>query len=219
MLVSTETRWILNSDQFKIIQDWFAIQNLAFEQENYFPRQDYYLITNSERLGIKLREPKRNEKGEQESKLEIKVLSTDLGPQKFNNGNNGNVNSWLKYSFETIPNEAETGSIIKSFVGNETDRNWLKIEKDRLLIKFDTLENQLVDGKKIIDEGAGIELTKFKLKQNIYYSLGVEAFSMTKKELINFNQTIDFLFHQIKISGLHHLESLSYPQIIKKDSL
>jgi hypothetical protein len=215
MLLSTETRWILDENQFKTIQNWFANKNLNFENEKYFSRQDYYLITNSDALGIKIREPKKNEKGEQESKLELKILLNDFGAQKFNNNNTGMVNSWKKYSFETIPNEGETLSIIHSFTEKITDGNWLKIEKDRLLIKFDVKQNKLVDAKNIIDEGAGIELTKFKLRDKVYLSLGIEAFSITNNCYDNFNQTMSFLFNEIKISGLNYLESLSYPQIIK----
>ena len=219
MLKSTETRWVLDQNQFKILKHWFANQNLNFENETIFSRQDYYLITQSDSLGIKIREPKMNEKGALESKLEIKTLVHDLGPQKFNDGNTGIVNTWKKYSFETIPDEDETRAIIHSFTEKQSEKNWIKIEKDRLLVKFDIEENKLVYAKKIINEGAGIELTKFKIKDTVYTSLGIEAFSVTNSDYSNFNQTMSFLFNDLKISSLNHLESLSYPQIIKKQNL
>lgn len=212
---STETRWILSKQEFETISKWFNQHQLNFGQENMFPRQDYYLkLLKNSTLGIKIREPKIATDGSAESKLEIKMLNQDFGAQKFNNGNQGVVNSWSKFSFETIKNEQETKKIIDSFVNDHQNNAWIKIDKDRLLLKYNFTNNTIVSGASIIDEGAGIELTKFKIESKIYYSLGIEAFSVSNKELENFNATISFLFNQIKISGLSSQNSVSYPEII-----
>ena len=212
---STETRWILSTPEFETILRWFNQHQLNFGQKNLFPRQDYYLkLLKNNILGIKIREPKIATDGSAESKLEIKMLNKDFGAQKFNNNNQGIINSWSKFSFETIKNEQETKKIIDSFVSGHQNNIWIKIDKDRLLLKYNVANNSIVSGASIIDEGAGIELTKFKIENKIYYSLGIEAFSVSDKELENFNVTINFLFNQIKISGLNSQNSTSYPEII-----
>ncbi|GAA4774930.1 MULTISPECIES: hypothetical protein [Flavobacterium] len=214
MLVSTETRWILSSDQVNIIEKWFSNYNEYFEESNLFQRQDYYLKTNSTELGIKLREPKKDEKGEVIAKLEAKKLLEDYGAKKFSNGNNGNVNSWVKFSFDTDPQKNPLDLIIGNS-SNMLSSEWIKIEKDRLLVKYDAENERIVSGKEMIGSGSGIELTKYKLNNNVYYSLGIESFS-DKKGNTNevFYQTMNFLFTDIKISGLEYTNSKSYPEIL-----
>ena len=215
MLKSIETRWILNPSQFETILNWFVKQKLNFGRESFFPRQDYYLkLLNNNSLGIKIREPKTDSDGNAISKLEIKIMTNNYGPQKFNNDNQGIVNSWNKYSFETIENEIETQKIINTFTANKQHDSWIKIDKDRLLLKYDVENNVFVLGSIIIDEGAGVELTKFKIENKIYYSIGIEAFSVSNKELENFNATAKFLFSDLKISQLSNNNSISYPEII-----
>ncbi|VXB82364.1 conserved hypothetical protein [Flavobacterium sp. 9AF] len=220
MQKSIETRWLLKSNAFETIAYWFNQNNAAFKNKDTFSRQDYYLkLIKSTHLGVKIREPKLID-GEQKSKLEVKLLIEDKGPQKFNNNNQGIVNIWEKYSFETIGNDPETEKIIALFTFNGFDQNaWIKIDKERLLLKLDTTKNKIVSGETLIDEGSGIELTRFKIENKIYYSLGIETFSSAKKEQENFNQTTDFIFNSIKISGLDSLQSLSYPEIISNHFL
>lgn len=220
MQKSIETRWILDSSELATIEHWFNQNNSAFKDNQTFSRQDYYLkLIKNTTLGIKIREPKVWN-GEQKSKLEVKLLIEDKGPQKFNNGNQGIVNIWDKYSFETIGNEPETEKIIALFTFNGSDlHSWIKIEKERLLVKYDASKNEIVSGETLIQEGSGIELTRFKIENKIYHSLGIETFSSSKNEIENFNQTTDFFFNSIKISGLDSLQSLSYPEIISNHYL
>lgn len=220
MQKSVETRWLLTSNDFKAIEKWFNEAGIFFKNSNVFPRQDYYLkLLKSINLGIKIREPKLVN-GEQKSKLEVKLLVEDNGPQKFRSSNEGIVNTWAKYSFETIGNDSATEEIIALFAGENGDfKSWIKIEKDRLLVKFDTANNQIVSAETVINEGSGIELTRFKIENKIYYSFGIETFSGSSKEAENFYKTLDFIFSNIKISGLEIMNSLSYPEIISNHYL
>lgn len=197
MLASTETRWILSSDEIKIVEKWFSKYNESFKEGDLFERQDYYLKTDSTELGIKLREPKKNEKGEVIAKLEIKTLTTDFSVQKFNNGNSGNVNSWVKFSFDTDPQKNPLDLIIGNS-SNMLSSEWIKIEKNRLLVKYDFENDRIVSGKEMIGSGSGIE-----------------SFS-DKKGNTNevFYQTMNFLLTDIKISGLEQVNSKSYPEIL-----
>lgn len=220
MQKSIETRWLLNSSEFKTIEHWFNQKDIFFKNEASFPRQDYYLkLIKNTNLGIKIREPKVVN-GEQKSKLEVKLLLEDNGPQKFTNNNQGIANTWEKYSFETIGNDPETEKTIALFTFNGCDlQSWIKIAKDRLLVKFESIKNEIVSAETLIDEGSGIELTRFKIENKIYYSLGIETFSSSNKEKENFRQTTDYIFKDIKISGLETLNSLSYPEIISNHFL
>lgn len=213
MLKSTETRWFLNDKSLEVIENWFNSKDLFFKGKDLFPRQDYYLNLLHKNLGIKIREPKKDENGALKTQLEIKILSRDDGAVKFNNGNTSYVNSWKKYSFSLVPNEIESSEIIKLFLPNSVNStDWLKIDKDRLLIKFDVKNERLVSSDTIVDQGAGIELTKLKMNGKIYYSLGIEAFSTSNKEQQNFDIATGFLFNELKISGLKKEDSLSYPE-------
>lgn len=220
MQKSIETRWLLNSNEFKTIEHWFNQKNIHFKTTTDFPWQDYYLkLVKSTNLGIKIREPKLV-KNEQKSKLEVKLLIEDNGAQKFNNNNQGIVNTWEKYSFETIGNEPETEKIIALFTFNGGDLpSWIKIEKDRLLVKYDASKNEIVPAETLINEGSGIELTRFKIENKNYYSLGIETFSSSNIEKENFNATTNYVFNDIKITGLDSSQSLSYPEIISNHFL
>ncbi len=214
MLNSTETRWILSPIEMNIVEKWFSKYNESFKKNSLFERQDYYLKTDSKELGIKLREPKKDNKGEIIAKLEIKTLTEDLGTQKFYNGNTGNVNSWVKFSFDTNPQKNPLDIIVGNS-SNLLSNEWILIEKDRLLVKYDVENNTIVSGKEMICTGSGIELTKYKLDDEVYFSLGIESFSDKKGNTEDtFYQTMDFLFADIKISGLEHLNSKSYPEIL-----
>lgn len=214
MLKSTETRWILSSSEVNIVEKWFSKHNEFFKKGELFERQDYYLKTDSTEMGIKLREPKKDEKGGIIAKLEIKTLSEDFGAQKFNNGNTGKVNSWIKFSFDTDPQKNPLDIIIGNS-SNFLSTEWIKIEKDRLLVKYDIENDRIVSGKEMIGSGSGIELTKYKLNNNVYYSLGIESFSDKKGNTDEvFYQTMDFLFTDIKISSLDYTNSKSYPEIL-----
>ena len=62
MQKSIETRWLLNSNEFKTIEHWFNQKDIHFKTTDAFLRQDYYLkLVKSTNLGIKIREPKINQ--------------------------------------------------------------------------------------------------------------------------------------------------------------
>lgn len=217
MQKSTETRWILNANEFDIVLTWYRTHQLYFKEPDIYPRQDYYLLLpDTKNLGIKIREPKPTGSGSLKSKLEIKILTADDGVQHFNLNNAGVVTHWSKFSFETIENEAETMGVVNLFSKSEMPGTWIKIEKDRLLLKFDTQTKAIVSGDQIIPEGSGLEITRFKINLMVYYSFGIEAFSSSDTESGNFSATMDFLFNEIPIQHLKPDRSLSYPEILSR---
>ena len=95
--------------------------------------------------------------------------------------------------------------------------DWLLIEKDRLLVKYNSLSKNIVSGKDIINSGAGIELTKFKFNNEIFFSLGIEAFAESDSSEKVFFETIEFFFNSCQLSGLEHHNSKTYPEILQND--
>jgi hypothetical protein len=214
MLKSTETRWILTSNEVAITEKWFEKYDEKFKSFDSFPRQDYYLKTNSDSLGIKIREPKKDSEGNILAKLELKSLTEDVGIQNFINQNVGVVNSWIKYSFELDKSKNPLDLI--HFSNKNIKNEWLLIEKDRLLVKFDALTNKIVSSNEMISSGAGIELTKFKLNKIVYYTLGIEAFDENDNDKNVFFKTMESLFNDLELKHLAANNSKSYPQIISE---
>lgn len=213
MQLSTETRWILSANEVDIAENWFLNFGEKFLDTNHFPRQDYYLKTNSKTLGIKIREPKKDVNGNVMAKLELKSLVRDLGACKFDNENIGTVNNWVKYSFD-LDSKTNPLEVLQNVLSKEIEMDWILIEKDRLLVKFDLYNQKIVSGKEIITNGAGIELTKLLLESKVYYSLGIEAFGDKESIEKTFFNAIQFLFDSMKISNLINENSKSYPEII-----
>jgi len=213
MQLSTETRWILSANEMNIAEKWFLNFGEKFSEKNDFPRQDYYLKTNSKTLGIKIREPKKDGNGNVIAKLELKTLVQDLGAYKFDNQNIGTVNNWVKYSFD-LDSKTNPLDVLQNVVSKEITMDWILIEKDRLLVKFDLDNKKIVSGKEMINNGAGIELTKFLLENKVYYSLGIEAFGDKESIEKTFFNTMQFLFNSMKISSLLNENSKSYPEIV-----
>jgi hypothetical protein len=48
----------------------------------------------------------------------------------------------------------------------------------------------------------------------VYYSIGLEAFSVTGKDEENFFETIETVFPQLELSGLTADRSWSYPEFL-----
>jgi hypothetical protein len=215
--LSKETRWFLSNEQVQPIKDWFLglSQPKHFNVDEIYPRQDYYLIMpRVENLSIKIREPKKDAStGKIKTALEVKRLLSENEPLKLRNDNNGYSNKWQKLSFELAERNNDLLSInpLLSFSSD----NWLRIDKDRILAKYDAEHNTIAGENGYPDEACGIELTKVKLNNSVYYSFGLEAFSKSGNKLDrNFARCCNYIFDQINITGLALESSLSYPEFL-----
>ncbi|MEO6734554.1 MAG: hypothetical protein ABIN01_25260 [Ferruginibacter sp.] len=215
MAISKEIRWFFN-DNIKPMEEWFA--NLPIPQKldetGFYPRQDYYLAMPGVRnLGIKIREPKKDAtSGKLKTALEVKQQISDNEPIEMRNAK-AFVNTWQKFSYELV--EGAENLLAINLPIPTTDKNWIRIDKDRIMVKYDADNKKICEGKEKLDEACGIELTKIQLLGKEYYSLGLEAFSTSGKKLeANFKACCDYVFKSIYIEGLTLENSLSYPEFL-----
>ena len=73
----------------------------------------------------------------------------------------------------------------------------------------------IAEGNAFPDEACGIELTRIKINNSVYYSFGLEAVSKSGQKLDeNFSGCCNFIFDQISVTGLTLESSLSYPEFL-----
>ena len=218
-VISRETRWFLPDDKMLPVTAWFESLpgSGRLEGSQSFPRQDYYLkMPGVEDIGIKIREPKKDgDSGKIKSLFELKRLISEKEPLKFANNNNGYSGKWQKLSYELSGGSSDLILINPELLSS--DNNWIRVDKDRILIKYDSANQLIVEGSTNIREGCGIELVKIKIDNSVHYSFGLEAFSESGKKLDNnFYDCCDLVFHQIGLTGLALDHSFSYPGFLVK---
>ena len=219
MQKSTEIRWFISEADFTFLERLFAKENLGLNFNNIptFNRKDLYLKNLNNSLGIKIREPKSNSKGLIISKLEIKTQIGESVEFKDYNNIEGQINTWIKHSFDLLPDERYLKQILQSLNLPSDSLPWLMIEKERQLVKYDTGIKAIVNANVQINEGAGLELTKLKINNKNFFSFGLEAFSNSETELSNLKKTLEFFHNRFKPNGLSFLNSHSYPEFISSE--
>ena len=216
-IISKEARWFLSNEKVQPIKDWFhglaKPQKLA--DDDIYPRQDYYLtMPGVENLGIKIREPKKDEgTGKMKTSLEVKRLISKNKPIELENHNRGYSNKWQKLSYELKEGGSDLLSINWSLPSS--GNNWLRVDKDRILAKYDAEHKSITGDNTDLDEACGIELTKIKINNSVFYSFGLEAFSKSGDKLDeNFDGCCSYIFARITLTGLTLESSLSYPAFL-----
>ncbi|MDQ4141861.1 MAG: hypothetical protein M3142_15240, partial [Bacteroidota bacterium] len=133
-------------------------------------------------------------------------------------GSSGISNDWVKYSFELNESDAENKTLLEQFSqqSEEIEENlWVRVDKERLLVKYSLDEPNnfpfITTEDAWPNEGCGVELTKIKVKQQEYYTFGLEAFSKTQREKQNLNRILNHLLTEINVKNLHSNQSHSYP--------
>jgi len=218
-VISRETRWFLPGDKVPSIEAWFMglPGSPRLGNSHKLPRQDYYLkMPGVETIGIKIREPKKDkDSGKIKSLLEVKRLITEKEPVTFQNNNYGYSAQWQKLSYE-LTGAGNDLLLINSSIPS-SDKNWVRADKDRILVKYDATNNLIVEGSSVIKEGCGVELTKININTSINFSFGLEAFSESGKKLDqNFYECSKLVFDQIGLTGLALEYSFSYPEFLVK---
>jgi len=218
-VISRETRWFLPNDKMLPVTAWF--ENLPGSRRlgnsPGFPRQDYYLkMPGVKNIGIKIREPKKDrDSGKIKSLFEVKRLISEKEPMKFANNNNGHSGKWQKLSYELTDSGNDLMLINPTL--SSSDKNWIRVDKDRILVKYDARNKLIVGESTNIREGCGIELVKIKIDNSVHYSFGLEAFSESGKKLDkNFFDCCDHIFEQPGLTGLALDYSFSYPEFLMK---
>jgi hypothetical protein len=223
MQASTEIRWFFQ-DRKEIagIEKWFSDFHLELDDGD-FERQDYYLKMSSEtKFGLKIREPKKEISGKWKGKLEAKILIKELAAIELENGNSGRANQWTKFSFSLQAGEETLEEIMATYLhdnySDNDDAHWIKMEKNRILLKYDIEQKKFIKGEVLINEGCGIELTAIRINDNLYYTFGLEAFSVTGRHEQNFFETLHYVFSKLKVPFLSTSNSLTYPEFLSANT-
>jgi hypothetical protein len=215
---STEIRWFLPESDFKFLERLFAREfiNLKFNKTANYERKDFYLNFKNNAIGIKIRDAKTDSLGELSSKLELKTKIGEDTVFTLYNNIEGRINRWVKHSFKLEKNEKSVSAILKSLQISTNETDWIMIEKERLLVKFDLKTKEPKHESIRLPEACGIELTKIKIKDRYFYSLGFEAFSESEKEEENLLEALEYFHSRFKPNGLKTENSLSYPEFINQ---
>ncbi|CAN5480895.1 hypothetical protein BH11BAC3_BH11BAC3_09060 [soil metagenome] len=226
MQISSEIRWFFTyEEEVGLIKNWMTslLYNPHFPSNDKFDRQDYYLsLPGSDNLSVKLREPKIDKvTGKLSGKIEVKVFVKNLGEYLAENGFPGLMNQWAKFSFDLLPGENNLANIVNSFVEKENQLPgykdyWLQVNKNRLLLMYDVQTKKIAVPGEFVNEGCGIELTIIKVNNQLFYSLGLEAFSGIGKDTANLLDGLHFISKNIKGLSLNNANPASYPEFLKK---
>ncbi len=186
-----------------------------FGEDDFYSRQDYYLsIPGVKNLGIKIREPKIDiGSGKLRTLLEVKQQFYENELMELAYGNKAYSNKWQKFSYEITDGEDNVLNVNFSFPAS--DKNWIKIDKERVIVRYDPDTKSIIEGNILLNEACGIELTKIKVSGKVYYSFGLEAFSKSGKKMDdNFKECCDRIFPLIGIKDFELKDSLSYPEFL-----
>lgn len=200
-----------NPSYESILKTWYKDNGKEFTGE--WDRADLYLLVNALTThGTKLRE----------GKLEIKVMSHDWGILDLYGNNSGKANMWTKYGFELNAGDAETSQVLRSFAGPRVigiNHDWIRIDKERLLIKYDVDPDQGV-AKKVNElertgQGCYVEFSRLNINlREEYFTFNFEAFGKGVDLRKNLDLTLAAVFTELGLTGLDAAESQSFPEFI-----
>lgn len=199
-VTSAELRWFVKGKIPTSVFNWFISLNNNYI--NQPERTDHYLLLKSDdSLGIKLRE----------GKVEIKQRTHHIGNITPGKNVNGIAEKWQKWSFEL----KEANNTLSEII---SQNKWLSVEKNRILINYGITEDNIVTQKEPIcyKNGCLTEITSIKIKDESWWSLGLEAYG----EKFRLKDNLVLISHLILSdkSNVHLTltNSFSYPGLIKR---
>lgn len=145
MFYSSEIRWFFAGEPDRASVEWFTTSRLGRQEA---PRTDQYLLLpGCTTAGVKVRE----------GRLEIKALTGQSEPARFDNGICGLSESWIKWSRQLV------GRSDDWLKGDET---WVSVEKRRnlRLYAIEAGDAEEVPARQIINGGGcQVELARLKV--------------------------------------------------------
>lgn len=173
MFKSKEIRWFSQTENSSISK-WFEENSYIFE--NTIPRKDFYLpLQEKEDIGIKLRE----------GSIEIKHRTERSEKEKLLSRAEGYFEKYIKWSFTS----AEEDSLYQEIV-EEEKYDWVGVSKERLAFKLKKDPDEgivRVKADEFIPSGCQIEYTRVKLKDEVWFTFGIEWFG---DEELNFDLSL-----------------------------
>lgn len=211
---SHEVRWFFDgtADEHASLKRWFETVSPLRKVDGvgapaWKGRLDdepdrYLVVPGSDDMGIKWRE----------GEFQVKGRVAPLGVQVFADRHQGNVERWVKWSYEKLPDTYRD-----IFAGKLT----IPVEKTRALrkVRLDTSSGAMeeVDAGALVDRGIGIELTNLVVADEPYCSLAFEAFPDDSAMHASFTRVVStFLATLPNDVHLDQASSLSYPAWLSK---
>ncbi len=180
MLASQEVRWFFSGgiERYPAMRRWVE-EFTPIPQETPVLRPEwkgrlndrpdvYLLVPDGSDMGIKWRE----------GQLQIKGLLSPLGTQLFSGGHQGNVERWIKWSYEGPSVERAFGHWFNSASG--AGPRLVEVYKTRCLrkVRMDPQSSGLkeVAASVYVDRGGNLEVTDLRVGSDSYCSIAFEAF-------------------------------------------
>jgi len=202
MFPSHEVRWFLDGsiDQHPQLRKW--VEDGAKRPAwigRLGGRPDAYLVVpGAMDMGIKWRE----------GQLQIKGLESSLGAQVFSGGHQGNVERWIKWSYQGK-------SIEDSFRAWFEKPRIIEVFKTRCLrrLRINPFTHALVEvgAEEPIDRGGSLEVTDLRAGGNAYCSVAFEAFPNDSGMHGDFTILVNAFLEKLQEVRLSESNSMSYP--------
>ncbi len=197
MYRTKEIRWFSNTEDPEILR-WFEENGFTFE--NTEARTDYYLpLKEQNDIGIKLRE----------GNIEIKQRIHSSDEQKLVKRVKGHFENYIKWSFSSSNEDPLIHSIIE-----EEKYNWLAVRKERIGFKLKENQNGSIIKVKMTEYpkyGCQIEYTRIKVKNELWYTLGLEWFGSKELEF-----DLSILNKMLNKNRLKSENSMGYSQFLNR---
>lgn len=197
MYKSKEIRWFSNSED-EAISKWFEENGFSFENAN--ARTDYYLpLKDQDDTGIKLRE----------GNIEIKQLISRSEKEKLVKSVKGYFENYIKWSFTSAEDDPLFREIIE-----EEKYHWLGVRKERIGFKLKENQNGSIIRVKMdeyLEYGCQVEYTRLKIKNELWYTLGLEWFG--DKELKFDFSLLNKIFGNQRLKGKN---SMGYAKFLNR---
>lgn len=216
-LLTMEVRWFYKEGLPKPDFDLQRFRNgdLSIGKEKGKTRADFYLyLPGVDSLGMKFRgEEDQSEEvtHRKEMKLEVKSRQREDGIIAFPNGVTGRLEYWSKLEFTTESTNLQIFDVLQA-----EDKAWVVVIMERHLRKYD-----VADGKEVhsvlaetkCTNGCQMELTKLTARQQIWWTIGLEAFGETEEATVNnLRLSANVFFNQTGWEGFEEKDSYAYPR-------
>lgn len=198
MLISNELRWFYPGSIPEDIELWFKKNCLLDSSQPPEEREDLYLYSPSDFLGIKLRQ----------GRLEVKWRKSELGIIRFGDSVEGKAEKWGKWLCEDSAKE----SFQPTTVANTP--SWVSVQKVRYSQLYQIVPEfppQAVSANEGIDNACSVELTRLLIRENRWWSLAFEASGEEACLMDNLQKTASWIFNTYHWSKLLAADSFAYP--------
>lgn len=194
MFKSSEIRWF--SQDYDLLWESFVAlpgKDMGISEN---VRTDYYLKSDTENTGIKIRE------GNHE--LKVKYAEDEIYEY-------GLITHWIKWSV------AEEKNILTAIDKNLL-KDWTPVTKKRFKKTYEVMSDTELNfvNENSAEEGIGVEFTQVHLEtlNQPIFTVGLEAFSTSNKQRDNLMRGIKSL--DMGLTSFKDLDSYGYPQLLKK---